>query len=175
MTIRADAPSSSALDRASADTAKVYQEGIVAGTLGAVTLALWFLVIDTIGGRPLYTPNLLGTALFHGGAGLDAPHTLPIDFDMVFVFTWLHLLIFAVIGGIASRLLALAEERPNAGFGILLFFVVFEFGFIAVAMILAEQVLHALAWPAILVGNTLAATSMALYFWRRHPHLHIEP
>ena len=35
--------------------------------------------------------------------------------------------------------------------------------------------LHALRWPEILAGNTLAAAAMAVYLWRRHPNLRIEP
>jgi hypothetical protein len=175
MTTRADASGAPGLAAEEAESSKLYQEGIVAGALGAATIALWFLVIDTINGRPLYTPTVLGTALFRGGAGLASPQTLPVSFDMVLVFTWIHLLVFGVIGGIASHLLALAERRPNLGFGIVILFVVFEVGFIAIAMAFAEDVLHALAWPSILVGNTLAAAAMATYLWRRHPHLHIEP
>ena len=75
----------------------------------------------------------------------------------------------------ASRLLALAERNLNLGFGILLLFVIFEFGFVGAAFIFAEPVLHALTWPAILIGNLLAAAAMAGYFWRRHPNLTIEP
>jgi len=36
-------------------------------------------------------------------------------------------------------------------------------------------VLHALTWPAILIGNLMAAAVMATYFWRRRPNLTIEP
>jgi hypothetical protein len=54
-------------------------------------------------------------------------------------------------------------------------FVFFEFGFIAAAMLLAEPVLQALAWPAILVANLLAATAMGGYFWLRHPNLRVRP
>ena len=93
---------------------------------------------------------------------------------MVLAFTWIHLLVFGVIGGIASHLLALAERRPNLGFGVVILFVVFEFGFIAASMIFAEDVVHAVAWPAVLVGNTLAA-AMAAYLWHHHPNLRIEP
>jgi len=53
--------------------------------------------------------------------------------------------------------------------------VIFEFGFVGVAFIFAEPVLQALAWPAVLVGNLLAAMAMATYFWRHHPNLTIEP
>lgn len=162
-------------DTQTSDVARLYEEGIVAGVLGGATIAIWFLILDTMEGRPLYTPTVLGTALFRHGQGLDSPEALAVSFDMVLVTTWVHFLAFAVMGGVASRLLALAEQRPNLGFGIVLLFVVFEFGFVTAAMVFAQPVLHALDWPAILVGNLLAAAAMALYFWRRHPHLRIEP
>ena len=74
-----------------------------------------------------------------------------------------------------ARLFSLAEERPNVGFGIFLFFVVFEFGFVGLALVFAAPILHALSWPAVLLGNLLAATAMALYLWRRHPGITILP
>ena len=175
MTTHTEAPVSADLATRTSDISRLFQDGIVAGTLGAVTIALWFLVLDIINGRPLFTPTVLGTAIFRGGAGLESPETLPISFDMVLVFTWLHELVFVVIGGLASLLLAQAEKRPNVGFGIVLLFVVFEFGFVAVAMGLAEGVLHTLTMQAILVGNLLAAAVMVTYLWRRHPRLRIEP
>jgi hypothetical protein len=153
----------------------VYGEGIVAGLLGAATIAAWFLIVDTINGQPLHTPTVLGTAVFRGGAGLDHPGTLPVSYEMVMAFTWVHGLIFAAIGGVAARLLAFAEHTANVGFGIVLLFVIFEFGFVAVTMVLAENALQALAWPAVLVGNLLAAGVMGTYFRRQHPNLHIEP
>jgi 4-amino-4-deoxy-L-arabinose transferase-like glycosyltransferase len=153
----------------------VYGEGIVAGLLGAATIAVWFLIVDTIHGQPLHTPTVLGTAVFRGGAGLDHPESLPVSYEMVVAFTWVHGLIFAAIGGVAARLLAFAEHTANVGFGIVLLFVIFEFGFVAVTMVFAEDVLQVLAWPAVLVGNLLAAGAMGAYFWRRHPNLHIEP
>ena len=49
------------------DTSKFYVEGIIAGIIGAATIAIWVLILDTINGHPLYTPTLLGTALFGRG------------------------------------------------------------------------------------------------------------
>ena len=149
--------------------------GILAGLVGGGTLALWFLVLDTLGGRPLYTPTVLGTALFRGTAGVDVPGTLPISGEFVILFTFVHLLVFFFIGWIASRLLVLARANPNLGFGILLLFVVFEFGFIAFAVTFAQPVLQALTWPAILVGNLLAAAAMTWTLWYSHPHFTILP
>jgi hypothetical protein len=153
----------------------VFQEGVAAGLVGAVTIAVWFLILDTIGGRPLYTPTVLGTALFRHGEGLATPETLPISLEMVLMFTWVHALVFAAVGGAVSWLLWIAERHPSLGFGILFLFVVCEFGFIAAAMLFAEPVLRALAWPAVLVANLLAATAMAVYFRLRHPNLRIHP
>jgi hypothetical protein len=159
----------------SSTISNIYVEGIVAGVIGAATIALWFFVLDLLSGRPFYTPNVLGTAVFRQGAGLDRPETLPISFEMVVIYTWVHALAFCVIGGLASKLLALAEGNLNLGFGILLLFVIFAFVFFGAVFIFAEPILHALAWPAVLVGNLLAAIAMAAYFWRHHPNLTIRP
>ena len=162
-------------DTDAAETSKVYLEGIVAGVIGAATIAIWFLILDTINGRPLYTPTVLGTALFRRGEGLASPEILSISFEMVLMYTWVHVLVFAFLGGIVSRLLSMAERNPNLGFGIVLLFVVFEFGFLVVATLFEERLLRAISWQAILFGNLLAAVAMAGYFWRRHPDLRINP
>jgi hypothetical protein len=155
--------------------AAVHAEGLVAGLVGAGTIAAWFFLLDTLRGQPFLTPTVLGTALFRGGAGLESPATLPVDFEMVLSFTWVHVLAFMLIGVAASRLLGLAEREPNFGFGIVLLFVVFEFGFVLVCMVFAEPVLRALTWREVLVGNLLAAAAMTAVFWRRHPRLAIRP
>ena len=79
------------------------------------------------------------------------------------------------IGGVAAWLLALAEENPHFGYGIVFLMIMFEFGFILGCMVLAEPLLHALTWPAILIGNMLAIVTMGGYFWRRHPNMKMLP
>ena len=169
-----NAATSAPTNERAVDTSRVYTEGIVAGLIGAGVIAVWFLVIDTMQGRPLHTPSVLGTALFKGVGAIEGGK-VPVSGELVIVFTWVHVLVFILLGGVAAHLLALADTRPNLGFGIVLLFVIFEFGFIAVSMAFAEEVLRALAWPAILIGNLLAAAAMGAYFWRRHPHLTIAP
>ena len=72
--------------------------GLIAGLVGATTVALWFLIIDLTQGRSLYTPTVLGAALFGRGAGLPSPEAGP-DPGMVLMFTWVHGLAFVVVGG----------------------------------------------------------------------------
>ena len=175
MTARTDATATAPVTVRTSEDAALYQEGIVAGIIGAATVAVWFLVVDAVQGRPLYTPTVLGTALFGRGTGLGSLATLPVSLDMVLMFTWVHGLAFAAIGGVASRLLGMAERNPSIGFGVVLLFVVFEFGFTVTAMLVAEPVLKALTWPAVLVANLLAAAAMGGYFWLRHPALRVSP
>ena len=153
----------------------VYLEGIRAGLVGASVIAVWFLLVDTFAGRPFYTPTVLGAALFHGGAGIENESAVTPSLELVAGFTWVHYLVFMLIGIGAARLMALAERNPSLGFGIVLFFAVFEFGFLLASMVFAEGVLQRLAWPAVLVGNLLAAIGMGVVLWRGHRQLAIQP
>jgi hypothetical protein len=157
------------------DSTRVYQDGIIAGVLGALAVALWFLIFDSARGRPFYTPSILGTALFGRGASLAPLEATPVSMDMVLMFTWVHGLVFAALGGIAAWLLAVAERSPHIGFGIVLLFVIFEACFTMAAYLLAAPILHALTWPAVVIANLLAAAVMAGYLWWRHPALRVEP
>ena len=157
------------------DSTRVYKEGLIAGVLGALTVAVWFLAVDMTHGHPFYTPTVLGTALFGRGAWPATLETLPPSFEMVAMFTWVHVLAFAVVGVVVARLIAMAERNPSLGFGFVLLFVILEACFTVAAMIVAEPVLRALTWPAILAANLLAAAVMAAYFWLRHPTMQMRP
>lgn len=153
----------------------LYTEGFVSGIIGAATVALWFLILDTARGRPLSTPSILGTLIFQGPRALTSPESIPLSLEMVLAFTWIHGLLFCAFGGLAAWLISLAEENPSYGYGIVLLMILFLFGFIVVSMLFAEPLLSALTWPAILIGNVLAVGAMGAYFWRRHPRLSILP
>ena len=157
------------------DSTAVYKEGFIAGILGALAVAVWFLVVDLMHGRPFYTPTVLGTALFGRGVWPPTLETAPASFEMVAMFTWVHVLAFAVIGVVAAHLIATAERHPSLGFGFVLLFVILEACFTVAVMIVAEPVLRALTWPSILVANLLAAAVIAGYFWIRHPTWQMEP
>jgi len=154
---------------------KLYEEGMVGGLIGAATIAVWFFLLDLYQGRPLYTPSVIGTALFRGGVDAASAQGLPISFEIVLTFTWVHGLAFAAIGVVAAWLIRVAERDPNYGFGIILLSIFFEFGFIGVSMLFVEGLVHALTIPAILIGNLLAVAAMAGYFWRRHPNFQFHP
>src|SRR5205823_1851736 len=41
---------------------RILREGFIAGLIGAGAVALWFLIVDIIAGRPFFTPAMLGSA-----------------------------------------------------------------------------------------------------------------
>jgi hypothetical protein len=144
----------------------LYRDGIIAGVLGAATVAMWFFIVDIVTGRPLFTPMVLGTALFRSGAGVETLAKVPISVTAVVMFTIVHGVVFVVIGLVTSVLLAAAERHPRIVVAILLLFVL-EFGFNVAAILVAEPVLRVLTWPSILAANLLAAAVMMGYFWLR--------
>jgi hypothetical protein len=171
----------SSLTSGGADTStrysnRLYREGVLSGFIGGATIAVWFLILDSLAGRALYTPSLLGTALFKGPLVLSSSTDVPISLDMVLAFSCVHGLVFAAIGAVGSWLLSFAEHEPYLGLtGLMLFLlIVFEFGFLVAAMWFSEVIVYALSWLAVLVGNGLAAGAMGLYLWWRHPSLSVR-
>ncbi len=66
------------------------REGVIAGVLGATSVALWFLLVDAAAGRAFHTPAVLGTALLGvlGPAGAEGTIT------RVIVYTIFHYAVF---------------------------------------------------------------------------------
>jgi len=146
----------------------ILREGIVAGLIGAGVVALWFFVLDLVGGRMLFTPAALGSAMLYGVSAADG---VIISAGTVLGYSLYHIAAFTLLGIIASALLTQAEKFPPLLFGLFLLFVVFETFVIFLAALLGSWLMQELAWWAIVVGNLLAAAAMGLYLRSRHPEL----
>ena len=148
----------------------IYFDGLIAGIIGASVIAIWFLFLDTVSGLPLYAPTVLGAALFLGPEDLASTEAVQLSLNLTLMYTWVHVLAFVMLGEIAAYLLFLTGKNPNLGFCIFLF-ALLEFGFVGTVFVFAEPVLDQLAWPAILLGNLLAAAAMVCYFRLRQTNL----
>lgn len=147
---------------------RILREGFVAGTLGASSVALWFLLFDLFAGRPLFTPGALGSALFLGVADASLVQISPAT---VLGYSVLHVGGFLVAGTVSAALVARAEESPPLILvGLLLFVssVAFLMGILAA---FSEWILGALAWWNIALGTLLGTALMGSYLLRAHPTL----
>ena len=149
-------------------THETTRHGIYAGLIGAVIVAVWFLIIDTALREPLYTPAALATILFRGGGG---PANVQILLAPVLGYSIAHFAFFTLFGVMLSGLTDQVSKFPPLAFGVLILFVVFEVFFIAMVAVLGRWVLEELAWWSILIGNIFAALAMGAYMWRAHPEL----
>lgn len=147
---------------------RIVREGLVAGLVGAGTVALWFLVVDSAHGRPLFTPAALGSAIFLGASDLGM---VEINVWTVAGYTVLHVLAFALVGLVAAAITVEAERTPALILGAVLLFVAFEAFFLGLLAVVAEFLLGPLAWWTIAVGNLLAVVAIGYYLWRMHPAL----
>ncbi|MBA2708348.1 MAG: hypothetical protein H0U59_11160, partial [Gemmatimonadaceae bacterium] len=79
-----------------ADRHNSVREGVYAGFIGATAVAVWFLIIDTIGGKPLHTPDILGQGL------ISILGKMPMMADSmimrVFAYTIFHYIAFSLVG-----------------------------------------------------------------------------
>ena len=134
--------------------ARVLSEGLVAGLLGYVVIALFF------GSLHLFT----GQSLFHTAAALgsglvshDASIVGGAQAGSVIAFNGVHMISFVFFGMIAAWLVSRAERNPG-------FFIVMLF------LGLADQPL-APSWTTVALANVLAGLFMAGYLFRVHPGL----
>jgi hypothetical protein len=156
------------LGRPDMDRPSVLREGVVAGLIGAATVALWFLIYDAWRGTPLFTPALLGTAIFYGASG---PAGVQVATGPVIGYTIVHALAFIGFGTVAACMMVASEREPAIFVVFVTLFGVFEVFFFVVLRTLSGEMLGALGWWAILVGNFLASIGMLWFLVRGHPEL----
>lgn len=152
---------------------KPLREGILVGLVGALALALWFLLVDVLAGHPLHTPNALGIALF---SGRHVPQGLGSGFwGPVLGYTIVHGAVFIAAGILVAHVTTMLEAEP-AIFLVAFFalFVFFEFTYFVYAVVFVQRVLNDVSLPALIAGNVVAAGAMGGFLYRRHPRLHFK-
>ncbi len=154
--------------RRASDAAAVRKQGALAGLLGAILLAGWFLYVDAIRGNPLFTPTLLATA-FLGQEGTITPQSVRGSLPLTLLFTVLHALVFVAIGIGAAYVLDRFAFVRNRALLILLIFGVLSLGFFAFAANVSAIGPQAVAVRDALIGNAIAAIAIGAYLARNLP------
>ena len=143
------------------------REGIISGFIGATAIAIWFLIVDSFAGRPLYTPQILGQGLANvlGKTMMDSRAA------QIIGYTIFHYALFVLVGIVLTVVIHQAHRTPGILAGLLLVVVAFELGFYMLTALFTEGPLGKLAWYQIFIANLLAAGSMFWYLWKSHPRL----
>jgi hypothetical protein len=143
-------------------------EGVVAGTLGGGIVALWYLLCDSIGGRPFNTPALLGAIIFNGLRGHDSG---AITLAPVLSFTVIHFAAFIAFGIASALVIAAAEREPLLALGALMVYGCYEVCFLAFVSALDASALGAIGWWKIAIANVITLATVFAYFQYRHPQI----
>jgi hypothetical protein len=146
----------------------IISEGTTVGVIGGLTVAAWFLVLDTIAGQPLLTPSLLGQVVLFGDSTPDATQLV---FGGIVLYTALHFLAFALLGMGLVALVHLAIRDPISRYALLPVFLAFEVMFYGLLEVLSARTHELFPFWAVVGANTLAALAMGYYLWTRHPAL----
>ena len=144
------------------------REGLATGLLGAVLVAVWYLLSDVISGQPFETMNVLGRIFLQGDVN---PGPRAIDPAAVAGFVVLHLAVFALIGLALTKVTHLADANLSLRMGVWIGLVVACMFLTGVVFALNVSTGNRLPLWEVIGGGVLGVTAMAWSLWRRHPRL----
>jgi hypothetical protein len=146
----------------------IVREGVITGVIGAVIVAAWYLIVDTAGGQPLHTPNVLGKIFLGGDLTPGVHHIAP---GAVVGYTIFHFIVFALVGMGLTLVVHMATRDISLRMGVWIGLVV-AFGlFAGLTYMLGTASGERLSPLAVVSGSLLGVLGMAGYLWRRHPRL----
>ena len=140
------------------------REGIIAGLLGALVVAMFYFILDISRGQALMTPTVLGEILI-----LHAPITAAPDPAAIFIYTTLHGVAFIALGLLLSAMMRAADRSAVARYAVVQLLVVFEVFFYGLLSIVSARARGLFPFLGVLAANTLAAGTMMAWLWRHHP------
>lgn len=143
------------------------REGIKAGLMGGLIVAIWYVAYDLGRGQLGYTPNVLGQVFV-------ARDTMPVRAIMpqaVGQYSVLHFGVFLLLGILLAWLTHTAIRNPALRMGMWLGLVIAFLFFLGHLVMLYAATDQRFPWLSAVVGSVLGIGSMGLYFWRRHPGL----
>jgi len=142
------------------------EEGVLSGIIGAAVVAVFFLLIDSLQGRPLHTPSLLGGVLF---LGRTPDQVTAVSYTMVFAYTGLHVLLFLGAGAVLAWMVSQFERNPQFGLVLVLLFLLFQSVLFGLEVSLVPSLVGALGAGIVVIANLLSAGAMFWYLLRQHP------
>ncbi|MFW6083650.1 MAG: hypothetical protein ACODAA_00365 [Gemmatimonadota bacterium] len=146
--------------------ARVLREGLYAGVIGYVTVALATGLVDLLRGYSFFhTAAVLGSALFGSGA------EFAVTPEVVFPYNGVHLLVFLALGFLLAFLVH--EIELHALIWYFVFFGLLGLFFVSLFLVVAlgEAAGPGVPWALVVGVNSAAALAMGWYLSRRHRDL----
>lgn len=148
---------------------RVISQGLVAGFIGFITVAVVFAVVNLAAGRsPFYTSALLGSALFSGATD---PAQVAVTPATVLPYNGLHLVVFLAFGIAAAALAAVADRGQQLWYVALFFFIFLSFHLEAAVQVFASPMRPMLSDAAIWGAGVAGSAAMVAYLLWQHPKI----
>ena len=133
-----------------------------AGAIGSAVIASLFLILDTLAGRPLETPILMGSALFLG----ELPSaSAPLRLDLAAAYSLVHLVMFTAVGAIFAVVADHLRELPFLA-TIAGLFLALNAGLLTLDALVAPNLVATIGFTPIVLGNLLASGAMTAFYAR---------
>ena len=149
--------------------ARVLVDGLVAGVLGAIAVALTHFLYDLSTGELLQTPAVLDALVFGEGSVVRAAPSA----EAIARYSVLHLTLWMGVGVIASALISYTDSHPRVW---PLVFGGAGFAFASLLFLAGAFSVPGLPQMHLWLGTILGAAALAAALATRHPNLvkHIE-
>lgn len=142
--------------------------GLTTGLVGAVSVALWFLLLDLRSAHPFSTPAALGSAILLNAQG---PADVRLNAGVILAYSFLHVAVFVLVGIVFAWLAGRAQRGRDFWLRVAVVLVLVEGLFYGTVVPLAGWVLEMLGVAPILGANVLAVIVMSIWIWQRRPGL----
>jgi hypothetical protein len=138
------------------------------GGIGGSTIGLFFLLMDVLEGRPLYTPAMMGAVLFDRVAAASVE---TVRLDMVAYFSMLHFATFALLSlglSYVCRVSRLVEGHVAVMTALV--FSVLTAVILAADWLFMPGVVETLGYGQVLFANALTGLALAAFMkWSHRP------
>jgi len=138
---------------------EVIADGVVGGALAGLVVALWFLVVDAVAGRPFHTPALLASVVVR--QEMTGP-----TFRLVAAYTVVHFGVFALLGVAMAAAITALQAPPRLLLGVIFGLVAQELVFYAGLMLSGASRVAVVPWPHVVAANVLSGFALMAYLRR---------
>lgn len=140
--------------------------GLMIGGLGALAVAIWFLIAGWAVGRPLLVFAALGSAFVWNAL---TPEDVRQTAETIGGYLAIHLAAFAAFGLIVRWSATVLRRHPRYWLIWLLGFIVLESVVLGTVGTMARTVMGIFGWWTVVIGNAIALAVMGWRAWVAYP------